>query len=168
VAVVSNTLCGAAHRDFLARAGLDGLFATQVYSDEVGVRKPNPEMARLAARRLQVAIEDCWFVGDSPVRDLACARRAGVSTAILMRARRTAGEQALGGHTADATIDDGHGLLALIDAARIYDDPRRGETGVALGSGSGGVEPNPLSGYGGCNRRGSNAVARDRDMSGET
>ena len=32
------------------------------------------------------------------------------------------------------------------------DDPRRGVTGVAGGSGSGGVEPNPLSGYGGCNR----------------
>jgi len=33
------------------------------------------------------------------------------------------------------------------------DDPRRGETGVAWGFGSGGVEPNPLSGHGGCNRR---------------
>jgi len=32
--------------------------------------------------------------------------------------------------------------------------PVRGVTGVA-GSGSGGVEPIPLSGYGGCNRRGS-------------
>ncbi|MET9301918.1 tyrosine-type recombinase/integrase [Micromonospora aurantiaca] len=34
------------------------------------------------------------------------------------------------------------------------DDPRRGETGVVLWFGSGGVEPNRLSGYGGCNRRG--------------
>ncbi|GAB3067791.1 hypothetical protein [Micromonospora schwarzwaldensis] len=34
------------------------------------------------------------------------------------------------------------------------DDPRRGETGVVGWFGSGGVEPNRLSGYGGCNRRG--------------
>jgi hypothetical protein len=38
------------------------------------------------------------------------------------------------------------------------DDPRRGVTGVVGGSGSGGVEPNPLSGHGGCNRRGSRMV----------
>ncbi|WP_243709424.1 tyrosine-type recombinase/integrase [Micromonospora sp. 15K316] len=32
------------------------------------------------------------------------------------------------------------------------DDPRRGETGVVGRFGSGGVEPNQLSGHGGCNR----------------
>jgi HAD superfamily hydrolase (TIGR01549 family) len=118
VAVVSNTLCGAAHRDFLAREGLGRLFAAQLYSDEVGVRKPNPRMAREAARRLGVPVEGCWFVGDSPARDIACARRAGVGVAILMRARRTAAEQMVAEITPDATVDDGHGLLMLIDSAR--------------------------------------------------
>src|SRR5690242_21748233 len=37
---------------------------------------------------------------------------------------------------------------------RKRDDPRRGVTGVVVGSGSGGDGPNPLSGHGGCNRRG--------------
>lgn len=41
------------------------------------------------------------------------------------------------------------------------DDPRRGETGVVVRFGSGGVEPNPLSGHGGCNRRGSIFFAID-------
>jgi hypothetical protein len=45
---------------------------------------------------------------------------------------------------------------------RNKDDPRRGETGVVRGSGSGGVEPNPLSGHGGCNRRGSSLRSRLR------
>jgi hypothetical protein len=36
---------------------------------------------------------------------------------------------------------------------RNRDDPRRGVTGVVGGSGSGGVEPNPLGSHGGCNRR---------------
>src|SRR5688500_4561309 len=38
LAVVSNTLSGAAHRDFLAKAGVGALFAVQIYSDEAGVR----------------------------------------------------------------------------------------------------------------------------------
>jgi hypothetical protein len=36
---------------------------------------------------------------------------------------------------------------------RDRDDPRRGVAGAVRGAGSGGVEPGPLSGHGGCNRR---------------
>ena len=113
MAVVSNTLCGAAHRDFLGRAGLGGHFGAQLYSDESGVRKPNPELALRAARELGVPIDRCWFVGDSPRRDVACARGAGVAAMVLMRSSRTAAEEdpALG---PDAVVDDGHGLLALL------------------------------------------------------
>ena len=112
--VVSNALCGAAHRDFLARAGLGGLFAVQVYSDEAGVRKPNPEMIWRATRALDVPVERCWFVGDSRQRDVACARRAGVAVAVLMRSSRTAREDPTKWPAPDATVDDGHGLAALL------------------------------------------------------
>lgn len=87
-AIVSNTLCGAAHRDFLTRIGLDDKFAIQIYSDELGIRKPNPEMAWITARELGVPIEDCWFIGDSLSRDIACARRAGCGSAILVHSAR--------------------------------------------------------------------------------
>ncbi|WP_442934058.1 HAD family hydrolase [Micromonospora sp. CPCC 205561] len=114
MAVVSNTLCGAAHRDFLASAGLSGLFSAEFYSDEAGPRKPNPRLAHLAARAIAVPIEDCWFVGDSVHRDVVCARRAGTGAAILMRSPRTDREAALPGVEPDARIEDGHGLLALL------------------------------------------------------
>jgi HAD superfamily hydrolase (TIGR01549 family) len=114
VAVVSNTLCGAAHRDFLAQTGLSGAFETQLYSDELGVRKPNPEMARRAAREMGVAVEHAWFVGDSYTRDIACARRAGVGAAILMRSPRTDRDQRAPGLEPDAVVEDGHGLCALM------------------------------------------------------
>ncbi|MFG3698879.1 HAD family hydrolase [Micromonospora sp. NPDC047620] len=117
MAVVSNTLCGAAHRDFLASAGLSDLFGAEFYSDEAGPRKPNPELALLAARALAVPIGDCWFVGDSVHRDVVCARRAGVGAAILMRSPRTDREAALPGVEPDARIEDGHGLLALLRRA---------------------------------------------------
>lgn len=116
VAVVSNTLCGAAHRDFLDRAGLTDRFAVQIYSDEAGVRKPNPEMAWRAARELGVDVADCWFVGDTPARDIACARRAGAGVAVLMRSPRTDREQPLADHDPDETVRDGHELLTLLSS----------------------------------------------------
>jgi FMN phosphatase YigB (HAD superfamily) len=117
MAVVSNTLCGSAHRDFLAGAGIAGLFAAQVYSDEAGVRKPNPEMIWRAARELGVRTDKCWFVGDSRQRDIVCARRADTAAAILMRSRRTAGEEPADFPAPDATVEDGFGLRDLLPVA---------------------------------------------------
>jgi haloacid dehalogenase superfamily, subfamily IA, variant 1 with third motif having Dx(3-4)D or Dx(3-4)E len=127
LAVVSNALCGAAHRDFLTAAGLGDMFAVQLYSDEVGLRKPNPELAWQAARAVGVPIEECWFVGDMVDRDIMCARRAGAGAAVLMRSlrtdrRRDASEQAGPEESGpervpDAVVDDGHGLRDLLDRA---------------------------------------------------
>ncbi|MBQ1027937.1 HAD family hydrolase [Micromonospora sp. C95] len=114
MAVVSNALCGAAHRDFLAAAGLSDLFVAEFYSDEVGLRKPNPRLAWLAADAAGVPIGDCWFVGDSVHRDVACARRAGAGAAILMRSPRTDREPSRPDLRPDVRIEDGHGLLALL------------------------------------------------------
>ncbi|MGW4498501.1 HAD family hydrolase [Micromonospora sp. NPDC004336] len=124
MAVVSNTLCGAAHRDFLSAAGLSGLFAAEFYSDEAGPRKPNPQLALLAAEAVGVPVGDCWFVGDSVHRDVACARRAGTGAAILMRSPRTDREAPLPGVEPDARIEDGHGLLALL--RQLAGGPARG------------------------------------------
>ena len=117
VAIVSNTLCGAAHRDFLARSGLTGSFAAQFYSDEAGVRKPNPELIWKAARAVGMPAEECWYVGDSVLRDVVCGRRARVGAAILMRSPRTGSDPSTPGVAADALVDDGHGLYALLAGA---------------------------------------------------
>ncbi|MDI6103232.1 HAD family hydrolase [Actinoplanes sp. NEAU-A12] len=112
LAVVSNTLCGAAHRDFLATAGVGELFAAQIYSDEAGVRKPNPQMIWNATDALGVSPSACWFVGDSRRRDIVCARRADIGTAVLMPSGRadSGGEQP----DPDVTVTDGFGLLKLL------------------------------------------------------
>lgn len=113
-AVVSNTICGAAHRDFLKRVGLAEYLPVQIYSDEAGVRKPNPEMIWRAARELGVPPEECWFVGDSYQRDVACARRANAGKAVLFHSRRTAGEDPAAHPAPDAEVTDGHQLKELI------------------------------------------------------
>jgi HAD superfamily hydrolase (TIGR01549 family) len=84
VAVVSNIACGAPLRAFLDRAGVSDRFAAQIYSDEVGARKPNPAMIKAATDQLGVPPSDCWFVGDKLYRDVLCCRRAGIGTAVLV------------------------------------------------------------------------------------
>lgn len=115
LAVVSNALSGAAHRDFLTKAGLSPLFAAQIYSDEAGVRKPNPQMIWNATDELGVPPESCWFVGDTPRRDIACARRADVAKAILMPSPRTTRSSRTAEFPPDETIEDGFGLKRLLE-----------------------------------------------------
>jgi HAD superfamily hydrolase (TIGR01509 family) len=92
LAVVSNTLCGAVFRDFLDRIGVGDRFAAQYYSDEAGVRKPNPALVLAATDALGVAPADTWFVGDTPLRDMLAGRRAGVGRVILVRSPRRVDE----------------------------------------------------------------------------
>jgi N-acetyl-D-muramate 6-phosphate phosphatase len=113
VAIVSNTMTGKAHRDFIERAGLSGAFAAQFYSDEVGWFKPHPEMLLIAARFLDEPIGRCWFVGDSVQRDVACGRRAGVGAMILRPSNDWAGEDKESAD-ADAVVADGHEILKLL------------------------------------------------------
>lgn len=114
VAVVSNALSGAVHRRYLERAGLGEAFALQVYSDEVGVRKPNPEMIWLAARALGVPAERAWYVGDNFDRDVLCARRAGAGAAVLMEAEGTYRRPYAVRVTPDAVVADPAALRDLL------------------------------------------------------
>jgi N-acetyl-D-muramate 6-phosphate phosphatase len=85
VGIVSNTLIGAANREHARVWGTEKYFAVQVHSDEVGIRKPDPEMILTACRALGLDPADCWYVGDNYDRDVLCGRRAGVGCAVLMR-----------------------------------------------------------------------------------
>lgn len=123
LAVVSNAHSGRAHRRLLEDNGLADYFEAQVYSDEVGIRKPNPRMIGIAAEALGVDPADVWFVGDSRDRDLTAGRRAGVGAVILTRSRRTDNPPFPVAHRPDAVVDDPRGVLdfmrgAIRDGAR--------------------------------------------------
>jgi HAD superfamily hydrolase (TIGR01509 family) len=115
MAVVSNTLCGAVHRDFLDRVGVASHFAVQVYSDEEGVRKPNPAIARRAVDAVGIDPAKCWFVGDTLTRDVLVARRAGLGAAVLMRSPRVE-RPPYPDATPDVVVADPVELHALLSA----------------------------------------------------
>jgi FMN phosphatase YigB (HAD superfamily) len=88
IGIVSNALSGATHRDLVVEFGFGPFVDVQLYSDELGIRKPNPELLLSAARQLRAPIERCWYVGDQHDRDVLCGRRAGAGLVFLMAGDR--------------------------------------------------------------------------------
>jgi len=78
--IVSNTgqTPGVVIRKLLARFGLLSRFSVTSFSDEVGLRKPRPEIFLTTLARAGVAPACAAHVGDSPEADAAGARAAGV------------------------------------------------------------------------------------------
>ncbi|MFI8527383.1 HAD family hydrolase [Promicromonospora sukumoe] len=115
--IVSNAHSGRAHRALLDEHGLGDAFAVQVYSDEVGIRKPHPGMIELAAAALGTAPERCWYVGDTYDRDVVAGRRAGVGAVVLTRHHHTDNPPFPVAERADAVLDTPEGLVELLRAA---------------------------------------------------
>jgi epoxide hydrolase-like predicted phosphatase len=64
VAALSNSW-GTGEYDPYAGWDLDGLFDAVVISDQVGLRKPDPEIFKLTAAKLALTPSDCLFVDDT-------------------------------------------------------------------------------------------------------
>ncbi len=78
--LVSNTMRtpGAVLRKILERRGLLDYFSVITFSDECGIRKPDPEIFRMTLERIGVAPAEAVHVGDDPVLDVRGARAAGM------------------------------------------------------------------------------------------
>lgn len=78
--IVSNTgrTPGIILRQVLARFGLLDRFRVISFSDEVRLRKPNPEIFRVTLARAGVDPPYAVHVGDTPQEDIAGARAAGM------------------------------------------------------------------------------------------
>jgi putative hydrolase of the HAD superfamily len=62
--------------------GLDDLVDAWVISDDVGIRKPDPEIFKILAERLRAPL-DGWMVGDSIELDVAGGHGVGLQTAFI-------------------------------------------------------------------------------------
>lgn len=82
VAIVSNA--DGHVRDDLAAAGFGDLFEVVIDSTVVGVSKPDPAIFGHALTAVGVDAAEAWYVGDSPVFDLAGAEAAGLAEFVLV------------------------------------------------------------------------------------
>ncbi len=102
LALVSNTMRtpGATLRKVLDRFGVLACFAHTTFSDEVGIRKPDPEIFALTLRAIQVEPAAAVHVGDDAVLDVHGARAAGLRAIQVT----TASLKSLGAQRPDAVI----------------------------------------------------------------
>lgn len=81
VGVVSNVMRtpGRILAKILEQAGLPP-FRFLAFSDQYGIRKPDPAMFHFALRRVRVAPEEAVHIGDDPMLDVEGGRDAGMAT----------------------------------------------------------------------------------------
>ena len=115
--IVSNAHSGRAHRTILDDLGLGDAFGVQIYSDEVGIRKPHPGMIHLATEALGVQPAEAWYVGDTLDRDVVAGRRAAVGAVVITRDRRTDHPPFSVAEMPDLVLDTPEGLLDPLRAA---------------------------------------------------
>ena len=67
----------------LSGSGLEPYFETLTVSEEVGVKKPNPEIFRYALRKAHATAEESLMIGDEMAVDIDGARAAGMDTVLF-------------------------------------------------------------------------------------
>lgn len=94
LAIVSNTMRtpGTTLRKLLERYGLLGYFKHTTFSDEVGVRKPDPEIFTVTLRALGASPVEAIHVGDDQRLDVEGARAAGMRVVQVRAPSRRGGD----------------------------------------------------------------------------
>ncbi|MCJ7615450.1 MAG: HAD family hydrolase [Desulfobacterales bacterium] len=85
IGIMSNALVGGLTRFHMREYGFADYIDIQLYSDEIGFRKPNPEIFIWAATSLCVNLQKIWYLGDRLNRDVLAGRRAGVGVVIYLK-----------------------------------------------------------------------------------
>ena len=62
----------------LSGSGMEPYFETLTVSEEVGVKKPNPEIFHYALRKANATVEESIVIGDEMAVDIDGARSAGI------------------------------------------------------------------------------------------
>ncbi|MDN5305135.1 MAG: putative hydrolase of the superfamily [Fusobacteriaceae bacterium] len=58
-------------------------FDTVIFSSQVGVKKPNPKIYKMAVDSLKVDFEDCYYIGDGGSNELTGARNVGMEAILI-------------------------------------------------------------------------------------
>ena len=128
--LISNGLAGD-QRPKIDRFDLARFFSVVVISEEVGLRKPNPAIFKLALSGLGVSGQFAAYVGDNPAHDVVGAHAAGLAAIWL---RRPGGwHDAVGGTEPEAELSSLAELPELLGEKRagagVIKNPYEGHTG---------------------------------------
>ena len=78
----------------LTLSGMKPYFETLTVSEEVGVKKPNPEIFQYALRKAHATAEESLMIGDEMAVDIDGARAAGIDTVLFNpKAEKIEGER---------------------------------------------------------------------------
>jgi putative hydrolase of the HAD superfamily len=85
IGLISNTgrTPGTVLRSVLERMGVLTYFDVTLFSNEVGVLKPHPDIFRQASLTLSVPLSDMLHVGDDVTADIKGAQSAGMHTVLV-------------------------------------------------------------------------------------
>ena len=83
LAIISNLIGENEIPDWLREDGLEQYFDAVILSSVCHIRKPDPEIYRMACRELGLEPEECVSVADNLNRDITGAKAAGVGANIL-------------------------------------------------------------------------------------
>ena len=112
IGLISNTIWPAQlHKEDLQRFGIMHFFDHLLFSTDVGVRKPHPQIFWTALAALQVTPGEALFVGDRFPEDVAGSKRVGMFSVWKERADRERDPQVV----PDAQILHLRELLPLLD-----------------------------------------------------
>ena len=75
--VISNIISTSVVPHFLAEYGIEDAMECVVLSSATGIRKPDPEIFRVAERAMNLKPEQLAYVGDTISRDVRGVRNAG-------------------------------------------------------------------------------------------
>ncbi len=114
--LVSNTTSSDEIPRILKELGIAGCFETVVLSCIVGIRKPDPSILLTATGRMGVSPDRCAYIGDQPRRDVAAARKAGFSKAIILRDQHYAKSE----QEQDSSLMPDHEIQNLNDLLEIF------------------------------------------------
>jgi putative hydrolase of the HAD superfamily len=84
VGLISNFTHAPVIHKSLRKVGIHKYFNAIVVSDEVGCRKPCPDIFHEVLGRLGVKAQEAVFVGDSPIEDIKGAKDVGLRTVFVV------------------------------------------------------------------------------------
>lgn len=101
-----------------ARSPLAPFFQATVFSNLVGIMKPDPRIFALAAERLGVAPSECLYVADGAFGELSGATEAGMTSVLFKRPGGLTGDDI---HRPDSEAEswDGETIVAIAEVMRL-------------------------------------------------